>query len=389
MDGLESLRTLVPAPPDWDIDWAAVEASGLRTWLSFMKDTPQNPEYHGEGDVWTHTRMVCEALAAMDDFQRLPDTQRQVLFLAALFHDIGKTRCTRLEDGRWTSPNHASVGAGMTQQTLWLDYGLCGTPEKLAFRETVCTLIRYHTVPPHAIELTNGSRKLRAIAANGASLPSLSLRLLCLLSEADALGRVCVDRQDMLERVQLCGELAKETGCWDGPYPFPSDFTRFAYLSGRNVLPDQPLYDNSWGPVIMLSGLPGTGKDTWIHENFPDMPQVSLDQIRLEMGISPEKNQRPVAERARERAREFLRRKQPFVWNATDLSPILRQKQLSLFHSYEASVRIVYLETNWEEQLRRNRNRVAAVPEQEILCMMDNLTLPAVTEAREVLWCCI
>lgn len=389
MDGLELLRPLTPAPPDWGIDWTAVDAGGLGTYAGFMKDTPQNPDYHGEGDVWTHTKMVCEALAGMEDFRQLPELPRQMLFWAALLHDIGKIRCTRLEDGRWTSPNHSSVSAAMARQILWLEHSLCGTQSKQAFRETVCALIRYHSVPPRAIELADGARRLRAIAAGGALLPDFSLRLLCLLSEADALGRVCPDRLDMLENVQLCEELAKEAGCRSGPYPFPSDFTRFAYLSGRNIPPDQPLHDDTWGPVIMLSGLPGTGKDTWLRENCPGLPQISLDRIRGEMGISPKANQGPVAERARERAREFLRRKQPFAWNATDLSPTLRQKQLALFHSYGASVRIVYLETGWEEQLRRNRSRNAEVSEHEILRMLEKTTPPSPVEARDVLWKCV
>lgn len=389
MDGLSLLRCLAPSPPVWSIDWTAVENSGLGSCAGAMGVTPQDPFYHGEGDVWTHTRMACEALTGMNAFRSLPEDQRQVLFLAMLLHDMGKTRCTRMEDGRWTSPNHSAVGAGMARQTLWLDHGLCGTPESQAFRETVCTLIRYHSVPAHAVDAPGGSQRLRAIAAAGELLPRFSLRLLCLLAEADALGRQCADRQNMIEKVQLCGELAREAGCYDGPYPFPSAHTRFAYLSGRNVLPDQPLYDDTWGPVVLLSGLPGTGKDTWISQHCPDRPQISLDQMREELGISPEDNQTQVARQAQERARKLLRQKQPFVWNATNLSPMIRQKQLALFRSYGAAARIVYLETLWEEQLQRNRNRTAAVPEAVLTHMLENLVLPALTEARDVLWYCV
>lgn len=389
MDGLLLLRHLAPSPPTWRIDWAAVEATGLGTYTSAMRDTPQNPFYHGEGELWTHTRMACEALASLEPFRSLHEDQRQILFLAMLLHDIGKIRCTRMDAGHWISPNHSAVGAGMARQTLWLDHGLCGTLVSQTFRETVCTLIRYHSVPAHAIDDPDGVRRLRAIAAAGELLPGFSLRLLCLLAESDALGRQCADRQDMIAKVQLCGELAQETGCYDGPYPFPSACTRFAYLSGRNVLPKSALYDDTWGPVVMLSGLPGTGKDTWISRHCPDLPQISLDQIRGELGISPEENQIPVVRQAQKQAREFLRQRKPFVWNATDLSPMIRQKQLSLFHSYGASVRIIFLETIWEEQLRRNRNRTAAVPEKVLTRMLEDLIPPALTEAREILWHCV
>ena len=99
----------------------------------------------------------------------------------------------------------------------------------------------------------------------------------------------------------------------------------------------------------MLSGLPGVGKDTWIAGNYPHLPVISLDDIRQEMDYAPTKNQAAVAEEAHRRAKELLRKKQSFIWNATDLSFVMRQKQLSLFTSYNASVKIVYLETGWQE----------------------------------------
>lgn len=37
------------------MDW-----SGIRfPWIAPMVECMQDPDYHTEGDVWTHTRMVC------------------------------------------------------------------------------------------------------------------------------------------------------------------------------------------------------------------------------------------------------------------------------------------------------------------------------------------
>lgn len=113
---------------------------------------------------------------------------------------------------------------------------------------------------------------------------------------------------------------------------------------------------------------------------------ISLDDIRREMKFSPTDNQSKVVEIARERARELLRKKQPFVWNATNLSPMVRSKQIKLFTQYHASTRIIYLETDWEEQLRRNAGRPDAVPEQAICHMMEELVLPEAKEAHWVEW---
>ena len=361
----------------------------LRPVLSALAGIPQDPLYHGEGDVLTHTRLVMEELEKLPSFLALSGEEREILRIAAALHDLGKKVCTRPEGGRLVSPGHARAGAEMARLILWRDFGLCGTPEKRNIRETICGLIRYHSLPPYAIENESGKLRLIRAAANGEMIPFFTVRLLCALSEADALGRICDDKEDMLDRIVLCAELAKEAGCYDGPYPFPTEYTAYACLSGKNISPEYPLYDDTWGEVILLSGLPGTGKDTWAKSNCPDLPMISLDEIRKELNIPPTQNQGSVADAARERAKELLRKKQSFVWNATNILPMTRKRQVDLFAAYGASVRLVYLETEWEEQLRRNAGRPDAVPEAAISDMLEKLTPPERFEAHRVEWHCV
>jgi len=385
---LEDLLHLVSQAAKQNIDWGRIETA-LSSFVIPMSRTEQNPAFHGEGDVWTHTKMVCEALVTLDSFRNLAEEEQEAVFLAALLHDIGKIPTTRWEDNKWTSPNHTLVGSKMARQFLWQQLGLCGTPEKQQLRETVCFSVRYHSFPPHAIDDPDGKRKLIAIAANGWTCPMFTIELLCVLCEADAMGRECVDKAHMLEQVGLCAELAKESGCYDHAFAFPSAHTRFSYLAEKDIAPEVELYDDTWGEVILMSGLPGTGKDTWIQEHYPDLPMISLDEIRKEMKISPTENQSKVVEIARERAREMLRKKQPFVWNATNLSPMVRAKQIKLFTQYHASTRIIYLETEWSEQLRRNTGRPDTVPEAALCHMMAELIPPEAKEAHRVQWHCI
>lgn len=354
-----------------------------------MENTPQNPHWHGEGSVLEHTKLVVKAMTESLTFMKADTRMQQILYLAAVFHDIGKARATRLENGQWVSPGHARTGAEMARQILWREFGLCGTPEKQDIREAVCNLIRYHSLPPYAIENADGKLRLMRAAANGEMIPSFTVRQLCTLSEADALGRICDDKADMLDWIALCAELAKEAGCYDGPYPFPTAHTAYACLSGRQVSPAHPLYDDTWGEVILLSGLPGTGKDTWIKNNCPQLPMISLDEIRAELKIPPTKNQGKVIDAARERTKELLRKKQSFVWNATNILPMTRKQQVDLFAAYGASVRLVYLETGWDEQQRRNAGRKDAVPESAISGMLEKLTPPERFEAHRVEWQCV
>ena len=256
----------------------------------------------------------------------------------------------------------------------------------MKIREAICLLIRYHSFPPHAIDLDDAKLRLHRIASNSLLAPYFTIRMLCILCKADMLGRKCNDQQQMLDQVSLCEELASEEGCLDGCYPFKTDVVRRAYLSGQNVWKEQELYDETWGEVIMLSGLSGTGKDTWINKNLPDLPMISLDNIRREHRISPKAEQGLVANIAREQAKEYLRKHQSFVWNATNITTQMRESLVNLFETYKARVRIIYLETSWSNQRERNSQREHAVPNEVLENMLGKLVLPEAHEARTVEW---
>ena len=377
---------MVPDAPHWGIDWEKIETSALRCYVDAMRKTPQSARWHAEGDVWTHTRIVCEALSAMPEYQDLPMTQRQILFVAALLHDIGKPMTTRQEGGDWGAPNHSTKGALLARYLLWKEFGKCGTPELQTMRESVVLLVKHHSFPPYALEKEENVRKMISIAASAELLPDFSLKLLYLLSKADALGRECQDKDDFIAQTELFAEMAKEYGCYEGPISFASDYTRRAYFSGRNVWPQHELYDETWGEVIILCGLPGTGKDYWINRNCKGMPVVSLDDIRHRHKLLPEGSQGYVASLGREEAKVYLRKRQSFVWNATNITVDIRRQLIDLFESYGASVRIVYLETDWATQLHRNADREEKVPEIVLADMLRKLSVPEIHEARKVDW---
>ena len=139
----------------------------------------------------------------------------------------------------------------------------------------------------------------------------------------------------------------------------------------------------------MTSGLPGTGKDFWLRKNRPDLPTVSLDGIRKELRVAPTDGQGRVAQVAEERAKELLRNKRPFAWNATNLTRDIRQKLVRLFERYGARVRIVYLETDWATRIARNAGRESAVPENAVERMLEKTVLPTLDEAQFVEWICV
>ena len=94
--------------------WDLLDASGLLRVvlpeLEAMKGCEQPPQFHPEGDVFKHTRIMLEMLPAEAS---LP------LVLSVLFHDIGKPATSSLdENGRIRFNGHDRVGAEMTEALM-------------------------------------------------------------------------------------------------------------------------------------------------------------------------------------------------------------------------------------------------------------------------------
>ena len=135
-----------------------------------------------------------------------------------------------------------------------------------------------------------------------------------------------------------------------------------------------------------MIGLPGTGKDTFIKSKLTDYNVITLDDIRDELKLKPQEDESKVISIAKNRAKEFLRNKISFVWNATNMTNLTRNTLVSLFHDYHARVKIIYLETSFDECLKRNENRVKVVPVKVIEKMLSSFVFPESKEAEIVEW---
>jgi predicted kinase len=316
--------------------------------------------------------MVLETLIAMPAWQALPDEEKRVVYIACLMHDIAKPLTTREEDGRITAKGHSRAGELMARRVLWE----LGAP--FALREQVCGLIRHHQIPFYLIERDDAQRVAAEV--------SLFARcdLLAMVAEADIRGRVCADMNRIVDNVELFREFCRDEGCFSSPRRFATPHTRFVYFRSEGRHPDVEAWDDTQGEVVLMSGLPGSGKDTYVKAHFPDWPVVSLDVLRGELDIEPGDAQGTVVQAAKERARELLRRGERFVWNATNLSRQRRGPLVEMAASYGAKVRVVYIEVPREELFAQNRAREAAVPWAAICRMTERWEIPTLLEAHEV-----
>lgn len=380
--GLVTARLVIPGcpePPDFRVDRARLLAALPA--LASLDGCAQDPIHHAEGDALTHTLLVCEALAALPAFRAEEEATRQLLFAAAALHDLGKAeRSTRDAEGRVHSAGHAARGAVLARRAL---IALDPAFPVLA-REAVVALVREHPLPAVLVEKPGPLARRRAIELS----QTLRCDVLALLAEADVRGRCCDDQRELLDRVELFRELCRELGCLDRPRAFPSAAARVAYFRSENLGRDPALEvgpDESRCEVVLLSGLPGAGKDHHLARAHPALPVVSLDRLRTALGVDPRDAQGQIGELAREQAREHLRAARSFAWSATNLTRRLRARLCELFFAYRARVRIVYVEAPLPELLRRNRVRPGGgVPERVIRHLLDELGLPDLREAHAV-----
>lgn len=112
----KQIAALVPHPSPHStcdaVDWAACLEAFPQ--LELAKTTPQDPIYHAEGDVWTHTQMVVAELLQDSDYALLTNEERETLFLSALLHDVAKCSTTQIgEGGRISQPGHSRRGRWM------------------------------------------------------------------------------------------------------------------------------------------------------------------------------------------------------------------------------------------------------------------------------------
>jgi tRNA nucleotidyltransferase (CCA-adding enzyme) len=97
----------------------------------------QNPVYHAEGDVWTHTMMVLDEAAKLRDRATNP----YWFMLSALTHDFGKAICTEEKDGVLHAYLHETKGLPLVETFLRRITG------ETRLIEYVLNLVEYHMKP--------------------------------------------------------------------------------------------------------------------------------------------------------------------------------------------------------------------------------------------------
>lgn len=150
-----------------------------------LKGTKQSPEHHPEGDAWNHTLLVVDMASKLKELSKNP----QIFMWAALLHDIGKPKTTKVRKGKITSYDHDKVGEKLATEFLE------ACIEDQDFIDEVTNLVRYHM---HILFVI----KNLPYADKKGLLKKADVREVALLGYCDRMGRANQDKRKVREDVE-------------------------------------------------------------------------------------------------------------------------------------------------------------------------------------------
>ena len=178
-----------------------------------LKECKQNPKWHGEGDAYAHTRLVCQEaqnLVNSSERYKFRYKKRILLLMSALFHDIGKTTTTKIgKDNNWHSYGHELESERIIREVLEIN--------KNSLLDEICQLVRHHMEPLEIFKSKTFYEKLIDLSN---SVPSLEL--LIDLKMCDVLGSHQENedsKKSDLTKLESLIKISKHMSCYE--YGFP------------------------------------------------------------------------------------------------------------------------------------------------------------------------
>lgn len=308
--------------------------------------TSLNP-YHLEGDVWAHTMMVCKQAENLNYLAKV----------SALLHDIGKpsTRAVNPKNGRVSFFNHDAVSAFMSLKML----------KDLAIPKEDRHVV-FNAIALHTQVYKQDQKKLCKDLGN-----LLAAETLLSLGRADHEGRF-----------STAGEFEK------------IDFVDIIKYAKEPVKVDKEK------EVVILCGLPGSGKSTWVEDQKKKWNQneinlsVSRDEIVENLGKGDTYNekwenvdQKAVDKHLRDNLTLCcLTGAKQVIVDMTHMSKKSRRRTLSHFNKDYKKTCVVFLPDLETIYLRNDKRDGKNIDREVIDRMMKSFYPPTYEEFDEIIW---
>ena len=338
--------------PNWDKVFSIAEFEDMRT-------CKQSQEWHKEGNVDTHTKLVAEAMYVYLTnklcVKPSNDPYYIMMMSAAICHDLGKPSTTEYDRTKkdYGSKNHGMAGSVITRRIFF--------DEEINLREKVCYMVRRHMVLHHIFDDEKKAEKQLIALSNG----FVSVEQMVILNMCDSLGsRNDIETSEHVsERINKIRNLALSLGCLNNRYKEPKK------------------KENGDFTMYVMIGVPGAGKSYYVDRHFKGRyPIISRDIIRNEIGLKGEKTlgnksqEDKVTNIFNKRLIECCENKRTFVIDNTNVRKKYREEYKELAKEYNPRVVYVYVEGPSLRTIKKRRDGM--MPLDVIDRMWENFDFP-------------
>lgn len=335
--------------------------------LEKMAATEQNPRYHREGSVLAHTAYVLRQFEALQSRFELSDKEKQILYWAAILHDVGKTVTTVFEQDRWRSPGHEKAGLPFAQNIL-----LQNPDIDAPTRRKILDIVRWHGLPLRFAAGQMGYEDLILLGTR------TDLRLLSIFSIFDFEGRDCDDKTETMARIYKFNEVLAPKAEYElGRFSeLENSFSKWNLrhknavwnaFKMKNIAFLQKLVEANQvnSPMTMgkkvtiVMGEALSGKSTWIQENHPHAFVVSLAEHGfLEQNIDGEYLLGRKLVEFKHLLVVYLNRHRQVILETRHLPDLWRRKLAEMVKDMEVELEYVIIEASLDEL----ENRLSELP---------------------------
>jgi len=238
----------------------------------------QDPKYHQEGTVFDHVERCVE------QFYGLKSRSKDVnVFIATILHDVGKYEKTQKKNGRIHHIGHELESEKLVQELL------IHSDLQLLDRMIITALVRYHDVFFGLDEIVN--KEMFCVQYDMLTYNHFNdLRLLALI---DNMGRIGEGTEDMINQLESLFVTHTLNDVYElGWLNRLTSYQRMLLHQGKLPYEHYKLDSDytSDNEVILMSGLPGSGKSTYAQKLLEDTSNceyLSFDAMRKEYDIIP------------------------------------------------------------------------------------------------------
>lgn len=231
--------------------------------LAALRDCPQEPEWHPEGDVFDHTGYCLESLVKLPAWQDAGPAKRRLLSFAVLTHDFGKPSTTKRMERRgvmrWTSLGHEAAGVAPAGHFL----ATLGAPQDLATE--VGPLVMHHLAHHHSRNGLYTDTQVRRLARK---LIPATIDDLCTVMIADSRGRPPLHSPDVLAYIERLRARARQLSLQHAA-PHPMIQGRHLVARGLNPSPVfKPILDAAFEAQLDGVFTDESGATTWLQNHL-------------------------------------------------------------------------------------------------------------------------